>query len=299
MLDFKYLLQKSQYTKYFDITMLTPINPHFGVDVAGSVKDYTTNDRDYLINLLIDYKFVRFKQQQLEHQDLVKFTEILGVIWSNDNEGSLSGNMEQGKHHADTTKITRVNNIDGVLRDFEVNWHSDVSHKPWQSAQGCMPSRVLYAHQIHPDEQATTSWFDQEWLYNQCDPELRNQLKQLQVILQAPYKTIWERNIVPFVLENPVTKKLSVTLQSKLFLAGFVNLAPAQAEQLLNRLFELALQPENVITHHWCTGDLVFYNNYNTAHYREKLTTKHPRTLWRTTFQVPELIPAAIRPEII
>ena len=43
-------------------------------------------------------------------------------------------------------------------------------------------------------------------------------------------------------------------------------------------------------------GDLIVSNSYNTAHQRERMFTKHERTLWRTTFQIPELIPLSIKP---
>ena len=54
---------------------------------------------------------------------------------------------------------------------------------------------------------------------------------------------------------------------------------------------------ENIIEHIWEEGDLILNNNYNTVHQREKFYTTEERTLWRTTFQIPELIPLSIKPD--
>jgi alpha-ketoglutarate-dependent taurine dioxygenase len=67
--------------------------------------------------------------------------------------------------------------------------------------------------------------------------------------------------------------------------------------ELMNQLLEYATVSENVIEHIWEEGDLILNNNYNTVHQREKFYSIEERTLWRTTFQIPELIPLSIKPD--
>ena len=46
-------------------------------------------------------------------------------------------------------------------------------------------------------------------------------------------------------------------------------------------------------------GDLIISSSYNTAHQREKMNSTEERTLWRVTFQIPELIPESVRPDTL
>jgi taurine dioxygenase len=272
------------------------IKEHFAFDFDGSIKDFTINDRDYLIDMMNKHKVLRWRKQDLSPHDLVKFTELMGPIWMNDSNGILSGNNELDKHHPETNKITLVSNSDkGVLQDIEVPWHCDVSHKPWHTKGGTMPFRCLYSVVTAPDEVSVTSWFDQEYLYDNCPSDLLEEIKDLFMVNKALYQTSWEHNIIPFVLTDPVTQRKSIALQ-KIFYSSFIGKSVKEGEIIRHRLFEIALRPENVFRHEWEVGDLIVSNSYNTAHQREKMFTKHERTLWRTTFQIPELVPLSIKP---
>ena len=273
------------------------IKEHFAYDFDGSIKDFTINDRDYLIDMMNKHKVLRWRKQDLSPQDLVKFTEIMGPIWMNDNNGILSGNNELDKNHPETNKITLVSNTDkGVLADIEVPWHCDVSHKPWFTKGGTMPFRCLYCTVTAPDEVSVTSWFDQEYLYDNCPDELKEEIEKLMMVNQALYQTAWDHNIIPFVLIDPITQKKSIALQ-KIFYHSFIGKTRQEGEVIREKLFKIALRPENIFRHEWEVGDLIVSNSYNTAHQREKMYSKEERTLWRTTFQIPELIPVSIKPD--
>jgi alpha-ketoglutarate-dependent taurine dioxygenase len=275
------------------------IKEHFGFNCSGSVKDFTIEDRDYLITLMNRHKVLIWRNQDLSPDDLVKFSEILGPIWVNDSNGILGGNGELDRNHPDNSKITLVSNDEskGVLSDMCVPWHCDVSHKPWHTKGGTMPFRCLYGVKTASDEVSVTSWFDQEYLYDHCPSDLLEEIKDLMMVNKALYQTAWEHNIIPFILTDPITQRKSIALQ-KIFYNSFIGKTLQEGEDIRNRLFEIALQPENIIRHEWSVGDLVMSNSYNTAHQREKMYTKEERTLWRTTFQIPELVPLSIKPNI-
>lgn len=272
------------------------IKEHFGWDFDSNVKDFTIHDRPYLIDMMNKHKVLRWSKQDLRPQDLVNFSEILGPIWVNDSNGILGGNNELDRNHSETNKITLVSNSSkGVLQDILVPWHCDVSHKPWHTKGGTMPFRCLYGVVTANDETSITSWFDQEYLYDNCPSDLLEEIKDLMMINKALYNTAWDHNIIPFVLTDPITQRKSIALQ-KIFYDSFIGKTPEQGELIRNRLFEIALRPENIIRHEWNVGDLIVSNSYNTAHQREKMYSKQERTLWRTTFQIPELIPLSIKP---
>lgn len=273
------------------------INSHFGYDHPGSVADFTFADRPYLVDLVHRYKFIRFRKQQLTPDQLVTFSELFGRLWTNDSEGILSGNGEFNKHHTDTNKITIVSNrSNGVLGSYEVPWHCDVSHKPWNTPGGTMPFRILYCVKKPENEVGTTKWFDQHYLYDNLDPGMRYTVDRLNVVMKAPYKTGWDSSVIPLVLRDPLNGRRGVCIQSTFF-QHFEGMSREQSLQIAQQLFSIATREDNVITQQWEVGDLVFYSNITTVHHRDKLNSAEERVLWRTTFQIPELIPLSIKPE--
>jgi taurine dioxygenase len=273
------------------------IKNHFGVRIYKDVKEYKVSDRDYLIQLILDHKFLHFVNQSLKPEELIKFTEIFGEVWTNESGGILSNNGESTAAHPETHKITRVSNTNnGALGDYEVGWHADISHKPWQTKGGTMPLRCLYCDSISEDERSQTHWFDQTWAYDHIPIELKDKVENLFSVHKAPYSTGWDSNMFPFILRCPITGKKSLSLQS-LFFKNFVGLDRYESIAIVKKLFDVALSKENVISHKWSVGDLIISNNYTTSHKRESLTSKNERTLWRTTFQIPEIVPIEIKPK--
>jgi alpha-ketoglutarate-dependent taurine dioxygenase len=245
------------------------------------------------------FKVIRYKNQNLSPQQLTDFAEIMGKLWVNNESGILSGNNEGGRNHPDNDKITIVSNREhGVLGDILVPWHCDVSHKPWYTSGGTCPFRILYMVKSASDETSITSWFDQSYVYDNISEELRNRIENLQVFNKALYNTGWEGNIMPFILTDPIDGSKSILLQ-KIFFNSLIGVNDVETKSIINQLFEVALRNENVIRHEWVVGDLIISNSYNTAHQREKMNSTEERTLWRVTFQVPELIPESVRPDTL
>lgn len=275
------------------------IKEHYGIDIDYDIRNYTMYDRQYLIDLMQKHKVLRFKNQTLTPMELTNFSEILGIIWVNNESGILTGNNEGGCHHPDNDKITIVSNREnGVLGDILVPWHCDVSHKPWYTLGGTCPFRILYMVKSASDEISITSWFDQTYVYNNISEELRNRIENLYVFNKALYNTGWDGNMMPFVLKDPIDGSKSVMLQ-KIFFNKLIGLSDTEANDINNQLFEVALREENVIRHEWTVGDLIISNSYNTAHQREKMISTEERTLWRVTFQIPELIPDSVHPDTL
>lgn len=271
------------------------IKDHFGIKLDLSVKDFTKNDRSYLIDLLGKHKIVFFKNTKLTYDELLEFSNIFSNPWSNKSENELAGNGEKTSTHPYSNNITRVSNKNlGVLRDWYVPWHSDVSHKPWDSPGGTLPFRVLYAVTLPPDEKTHTSWFDQEYVYTHCPVELKNLVENIQAEYKAIYNTAWVGNTMPFTLTNPITNKKSFSV-SDLFFEKFKDFDYDTSKDIINQLLKIATMDQNVLDHVWEPDDLCIYNNFNTAHQRSRITSTYERTLWRVTLQIPELVPFELR----
>jgi alpha-ketoglutarate-dependent taurine dioxygenase len=279
--------------------METKIKNHFGADIDYDVRNYRLSDRSYLVDLMQRYKVLRFRNQSLTPKQLTDFAEILGVLWVNNESGILNGNDEGGHHHIDNDKITLVSNKKhGVLGSKLIPWHCDVSHKPWDTPGGTCPFRILYMVKSATSSTSITSWFDQSYVYRNISEELRNRIENLKVLNEAFYKTNWDGNVMPFVLTDPIDHSKSILLQ-KIFFKKLLDVSYTESSSIINQLFKVALREENIIKHEWSVGDLIISNSYNTAHKREKLTSTEERTLWRVTFQIPELIPDAVRPNTL
>jgi len=271
------------------------IKEHFGFDCSGDIRDFTIDDRDYLVEMVSRHKVLRWRNQTLTAQEYLKFSEIFSECWANDDGLLLGGNNESKVSHIESNKITLVSNREtGVLSDREISWHSDVSHKPFYTPGGTTPFRLLYAVTLPDDEQTITRWLDCEYVYNHCPIELRTVCEKLIEFNQADYITSWDGCVSPFVKIDPITHNKSFTIQRDFF-KHFIGMSELESKLIMDQLFDIALRPENIITNEWQVGDVILNNNYNTIHQREKFTSTQERTLWRTTFQIDELIPSNLK----
>jgi alpha-ketoglutarate-dependent taurine dioxygenase len=252
------------------------LKPHFGIQAAGKITDYV---RSTLVDLIGQYKVVIFRQQDISARDLERVTEMLGSVWYNSDDGILSD--EKPYSLLGSEIITLVNNKGrGVLEDIWVPWHSDIAHRPWQLPGGTMPPRILYAHTISPNETSSTSYYDKTFV----------KADNIEIEYQSNYKVSWAPNRMPLVTVDPYTNQEIVNIQ-KLWVTDY--------NDSLDKLYQEVQAKENVIEHRWSPGDLIISNNHTTCHQRDKLVSIDERTLWRTTFQIPELIPLSIKPELI
>lgn len=270
----------------------THINPHFGIDVHDDVRTLTDADRAELIDLIAKYKVLRFKAPNLKPNELVKFSEIMGECWSSESGNPLAGNGESDSAHPETSKITLVSNNPekrGVLSDMEVTWHNDVAHRPWDIPGGTLPFRILYGEEVS-EYSSPTSWIDQEWLYDNCPKDLRDELEDVIAWYEISYPTDWKGCRRKIVLESPITGRKALTMET-LFLRGFEGYSHERFVELRDEVMNIATQPENVIVHNWQHGDLIVNTNYAAGHYRPRIDNEYTRILWRTTFQIDELIP--------
>ena len=277
------------------------IKEHFGVRVTDvDVTNFTKEDRAFLVDLLMQYRVVVIADhKKLSAHQVVDFCEIFNTIWTNDGEGYLVGNREAPAAHPETNKITLVSNKGmGVLGDIKVQWHQDISHKPWNSPGGTMPVRLIYCATSASDEVSETSWLDFIYVYANCPEPLRSRLETIQCVHRAKYPTSWKENIVPLVLIDPVSGKKGICVNPG-FIKEYVDVDPIEAKEIQDQLLAIATREENVIKHFWKEGDMIFCNNFMSSHQREKLHSPDERTVWRITFQVPELIPKEIYPEIL
>ena len=103
------------------------------------------------------------------------------------------------------------------------------------------------------------------------------------------------RNLIKEFMQLDKDNQKKLKNVYEIFFENFVGMSKDESQNINDELFATAVLEENVIRHEWSEGDLIICNNYTTAHKRDGIQSKQERTLWRTTFQIPELIPLEIK----
>ena len=68
------------------------------------------------------------------------------------------------------------------------------------------------------------------------------------------------------------------------FTIGVEHLEVEEGNWILNNLYKIATQPENIYRHQWCVGDVLVWDNRRTMHYAVRdYTEDMPRKLHRCT----------------
>ena len=87
----------------------------------------------------------------------------------------------------------------------------------------------------------------------------------------------------PIVRTHPGTGRPALFVNPH-FTTGIEGMTEEESLPVLNTLYELATQPENVYRHRWRAGDVVMWDNRCTMHYAVMdYTEDMPRRLHRTT----------------
>ena len=198
----------------------------------------------------------------------------------------------------------------GGLGDGEIEWHSDQSYM-MHPATGA----ALYALEL-PPEGGTTSWVDLRAAYAALPERLRHAVAGQRAVFsyvkrlagyQGKDRVISEeaRKRTPPVAHT-LTHTHPVTGEEALYLdrtttIGIAGMNEGAGAALLDEIYEAAIRPECVYTHHWQVGDLLLWDNGFTMHRREPFDPAARRLMKRTTMIldparhiVPEGAPAEL-----
>jgi len=180
----------------------------------------------------------------------------------------------------------------GGLGDGEIEWHSDQSYM-MHPATGA----ALYALEL-PPEGGTTSWVDLRAAYAGLPDRLRHAIRGRRAVFsyvkrlagyQGKDRVIPEeaRKQTPPVAHT-LTHTHPVTGEEALYLdrtttTGIAGMDEGAGAALLDEIYEAAIRPECVYTHHWQVGDLLLWDNGFTMHRREPFDPAARRLMKRTT----------------
>jgi len=231
-----------------------------------------------------------FRRQALGEAELAAFCALFGPIertvrtdWASPvvPEIGIISNLKDGQGRPI-----------GGLGDGEIEWHSDQSYM-MHPATGA----ALYALEL-PPEGGTTSWVDLRAAYAGLPDRLRHAIEGRRAVFsyvkrlagyQGKDRVISEeaRKQTPPVAHtlthtHPVTGEAALYLDSTTT-TGIAGMDEGAGTALLDEIYDAAIRPECVYTHHWQVGDLLLWDNGFTMHRREPFDPAARRLMKRTT----------------
>jgi len=243
-------------------------------------------------DLLNKYKVVVFKDQQLSDEQLSDFAFRFGALFVPDDKFPVLGSQDSNN------PIVIVGN---QAKEYEKSYlgHQEVlPHSDHQWLKCPSSASILYAIDIHTNS-APTVWFDMVQAYNMLDPETKSNIDEIKSITFNPFYRPFgsvsakyvNRNIdIPpgDTFQHPLVRTHPLTHEKILYLniayeLEFVDVPYKIGNELFSRLYEHIINLSYKYEHQWNNGDLVFWDNRATIHYRPSFDSSIRRVLKRVT----------------
>jgi len=243
-------------------------------------------------DLLSKYKVVVFKDQHLTDEQLSDFAFRFGPPFVPDNKFPVLGSKDS------SNPIVIVGNQAHEYSNSYLGHQEVLPHSDHQWLKCPSSASMLYALDIHLNS-APTVWFDMVQAYNMLDSETKSIIAEINSITYNPFYRQFgsvsakyvDRNIDippgdtfphPLVRTHPLTKEKILYLNIAYEL-DFVGFPYKIGNELFSKLYDHIINLSYKYEHHWNNGDLVFWDNRATIHYRPSFDSTVRRVLKRVT----------------
>ena len=263
------------------------INGALGVEVCDVDLNTISNQlRSDIESLFNKHLVLLFRGQNLTPEAQIGFSKLFGSVKSHPlkTRASVDG-------HPEVLILENQPGRPGAPNDY---WHSDISHsdKP--------PSATILHSLIVPEGRGDTMLCNMVRAYDQLSDHMRNVIQGLEG-LHSGMATL-ERSIAnksdarpidPSEIKppraHPIVRSPAGTKQKAIFVnphftVGIKGLDAEESDWVLEHLYKIATQPENIYRHQWRAGDVLVWDNRRTMHYAVRdYTEDMPRKLHRCT----------------
>ena len=269
---------------------VVPLTKHIGAEIRGI--DLRQKPDDDTVKAIyqawLDHLVIIFPDQKLEQEDLLRATSFFG-----ENGGLSRPAKDRPIGFAKLLPgIMLISNIRengepiGALPDGEMMFHHDMIHAD-------VPSKatLLYSVEI-PSAGGNTLFASGYAAYDTLDPAIRNKLEGRRALHHYNYGSVQKgdgkgtesfgENIHPVFRTNEDTGRKAVYV-NRLMTTGIEGMPQAEAEPLLEAVFDHAEKPEFVYEHVWRVGDLLLWDNRCSSHARRDFPSTERRLMLRTT----------------
>ena len=257
-----------------------------GIDLRGPLDDETFEN---VHQAWLEHGILLFRGQNLEIPQQTAFVGRFGELWNNFTRTP----------HPDYPEVSIFSNIKENGEYIgnppeDGTWHSDFFYHR-DTAAGSM----FYAKEV-PPEKGNTHFASMTAAYAALPEDMKARIDGLKCnySLNRDLELVWtdrkqtpeQKAATPDVV-HPVVRTHPETGRKALFL-GFRGTDAAETEdmpvgegrELLDELRDFATQPQFVYTHHWKTGDAMFWDNRCTLHRATMFDIeKYDRLCYRVT----------------
>jgi taurine dioxygenase len=269
---------------------VVPLSRHIGAEIRGIDLRVAPDEETVraIYQAWLDHLVIVFPGQQLSQEDLVRATGFFGELGE---LGRPAKYFPKG-YSSLLPGIMLISNIRengepiGALPDGEMMFHHDMIHHE-------VPSKatLLYSVEI-PSAGGNTLFASGYAAYDTLDPAIRNRLDGRKAMHHYNYGSTQRgdsRGTEAFAeCTHPVFRTQEDTGRkavyvNRLMTVGVEGLPQAEAEPLLEAVFDHAENPAFVYEHVWRVGDLLLCDNRCSSHARRDFPATERRLMLRTT----------------
>ena len=263
------------------------INGALGIEICDfNLNNISNQNKLDLLALYNKHLVLMFRSQNLTPAAQIAFSELFGSVRSHP--------LKTRPSVEEFPQVLILENQPGRPGAPNDYWHSDISH-----ADQPPSATVLHSLTI-PEGRGDTMLCNMVRAYDQLSDHMRGTIQGLKALHSgiATFKrsiasTSDARPIDPSEIKppraHPVVREPEGTNQKAIFVnphftIGIENIEAEEGNWILNHLYKIATQPENIYRHQWRAGDVLVWDNRRTMHYAVKdYTEDMPRKLHRCT----------------
>jgi taurine dioxygenase len=270
---------------------ITPLDGPLGAVVTGldASQSIAPSSILQLKQALRDHHILIFKNQQLSDEQFLNFSLYFGALFVPSDETPVLASKP-----GETPVVISISNVDGGYTGTgELTFHSDHKWTPYPSS-----GSLLYALEL-PNEGGDTYWLNTNLAYEALDQATKERIAHLQLITYNPF--LQDRNaprnlyrldksipLISPVFPHPLVRSHPETGKKHLYLdaATEVEIVDFHLEEgvaLIKLLRQHLNQPQFYYQHKWSVGDIVYWDNQATLHYRQAFNPNERRVLKRVS----------------
>lgn len=238
---------------------------------------------------LRDRHILIFKNQNLTDEQLLNFAFYFGSLYVPPDDVPVLASKP-----GVTPVVIPISNVDnGYTGTGEIPFHSDHLWTPYPSS-----GSLLYAIEV-PPEGGDTYWLNLNLAYETLDESTKERIADLQLITYNPFlqdpngprpKYRLDKSIplISPVFPHPLVRTHPESGKKILYLSysnevEIVGVDPHEGAELIEQLREHLNQPRFYYQHKWSVGDIVYWDNQATLHYRQAFDPNYRRVMKRVS----------------
>lgn len=279
---------------------IRPLTGAIGADVEN-VDFGAISDADFAVieEAWHHHLVLRFRGQKITDVDLMDFSRRFGQLdripiraagIQHTDDPRLSVHPDAVEYVSVISNVKLGGKAIGGLGNYESHWHTDMSYNDVPPL-----ASILYGIEVPPSG-GNTGFANMYAAYDSLDAETRQKIDGLTCIHDAsrnsvgelrrgfadtsdPRQTVGARH--PLVRTHPATKRKCLFLGRRRG-AYIPELSLEESDELLDRLFAHATQPQFSWTQVWQPGDVVLWDNRCAMHRRDEFDDRYERIMHRT-----------------